>query len=97
MITHSLFADYSIIFLQANYMNALNLKALLDKFCSWTVQRINVNKSTLLTSANLGRSFTKGMANALQVQMATSPGKYLGIPLQWGRISEKLMLILLIK
>lgn len=43
-------------------------------------------KSTLLTSANLGRSFSKGMARALKVQVAKDPGKYLGIPLQWGRI-----------
>ncbi|XP_026449746.1 uncharacterized protein LOC113349916 isoform X2 [Papaver somniferum] len=53
-------------FFIANYMNALNLKALLDKFCSWTVQRINVNKSTLLTSANLGRSFTKGIRGVIR-------------------------------
>ncbi|XP_026429515.1 uncharacterized protein LOC113325863 [Papaver somniferum] len=89
MVTHSLFADDNIIFLKANYKNALNLKYLIDKFCLWTGQQINKSKSTLLTSANLGRSFTKGMANALGVQVAASPGKYLGIPLQWGRVSEK--------
>lgn len=88
-ITYSLFADDSIIFLKASYKNAVNLRVLLDKFYDWTEQRINDSKSTLLTSSNLGRSFTRGMTNALRVQVFTNPGKYLGIPLQWGIISEK--------
>ncbi|XP_026385175.1 uncharacterized protein LOC113280813 [Papaver somniferum] len=36
--------------------------------------KINKSKSTLLTYANLGRSFTRGMANALGVQVAVNPG-----------------------
>ncbi|XP_026384712.1 uncharacterized protein LOC113280279 [Papaver somniferum] len=62
MITHSLFVDDSIFFLKASYKNALNLIALLNKFCSWTGKIINNNKSTRLLSDNLGRSFSRGMA-----------------------------------
>ncbi|XP_026416598.1 uncharacterized protein LOC113312041 [Papaver somniferum] len=57
-------------------------------FGCWSGQRISDTKSTLLTSSNLSRSFTRGMENALRVQVASHPGKYLGIPLQWGRVSE---------
>lgn len=89
VISHSLYADDCIIFLKATYKNACNLRKILDIFCRWSGQVISEPKSTLLTSENLGKSFSRGMANALKVQLAKNPGKYLGIPLQWGRISEK--------
>ncbi|XP_026422703.1 uncharacterized protein LOC113318700 isoform X1 [Papaver somniferum] len=89
MITHSLYEDDNIIFLKANYKNACNLRYILDKFSKWSGQVVSDAKSTLLTSNNLGRSFTMSMAKALRVQVAETPGKYLGIPLQWGRVSEK--------
>ncbi|XP_026451117.1 uncharacterized protein LOC113351325 [Papaver somniferum] len=88
MIAHSMYADDSIIFLKANYNNACNLRQILEKFSRWYGQVISDAKSTLLTSSNLGRSFTMGMARALKVQVASTPGKYSGIPLQWGRLSE---------
>ncbi|XP_026379071.1 uncharacterized protein LOC113273634 [Papaver somniferum] len=88
-ITHSLYADDNVIFVKANYKNACNLRKILDKFCRWSGQIISKTKFTLITSSNLGRSFTKGMARALNVQVATNPGKYLGIHMQWGRISAK--------
>lgn len=89
MVSHSLYADDRIIFLKSNYRNACNLRQILDKFARWSGQVVTDGKCTLLTSSNLGRSFTMGMARALRVQVANHPGKYLGIPLQWGRISEK--------
>ncbi|XP_026429615.1 uncharacterized protein LOC113326017 [Papaver somniferum] len=74
MINHYLYADDSIIFLKENYKNACNLRQILDKFSCWSGQVVSDVKSTLLTSSNLSRSFTMGMAKALRVQIAKTPG-----------------------
>lgn len=74
-ITNSLYAEDSIIFVKANHKNACNLRQILDKFCSWSGQIVSEAKYTFITSNNLGISFTKGMARALNVQVSKEPGK----------------------
>lgn len=58
-ITLSLYAYDCIVLLKASYKNACNLRHILDSFCRWSGQLISDAKSTLLTSMNLGRSFSK--------------------------------------
>lgn len=74
-------------FLRATYKNACNLKSIQEIFCRWSGKRISDAKSTLFTSANIVKRFSRGMAVALKIQITNEPSKYLGVPLQWGRIS----------
>jgi hypothetical protein len=51
-ITHLLFADDLIIFAKATSTKATSIKSGLDLFCSWSGQKVNIGKSSLLFSKN---------------------------------------------
>ncbi|KAI0511099.1 hypothetical protein KFK09_011721 [Dendrobium nobile] len=47
-ITHLLYADDALIFSHASVELAKSMRTIMEKFCKWTGQRINIGKSQLL-------------------------------------------------
>ncbi|XP_026419571.1 uncharacterized protein LOC113315517 [Papaver somniferum] len=88
MISHSFYADDSMIFLEANLRNVRGIKTILDRFPSWSCQLVNTSKSVVVCSKNLPRRLARNLCRGLHIQLGTSPGKYLGINIQWGRLSH---------
>ncbi|XP_026458440.1 uncharacterized protein LOC113358945 [Papaver somniferum] len=58
----------------AEEIKAILALAVISVRIRWSWQNISDVKSTLLTSANLGRSFSKGTTRPLKVQVAKDPG-----------------------
>lgn len=52
VVSHLLFADDSLILMQANKENTDALKSLLDRYCSNSGQKISDAKSSIFFSAN---------------------------------------------
>lgn len=86
-ITHSFYADDSIIYLQATKSNAENLATILQHYCQWSGQLINQTKSILMLTPNIHKSLIRNFTNFLKVKYQEDPGKYLGVPVQWGRVT----------
>lgn len=74
VISHLLFADDSIFFLQATIDNALELKGIMDLYCRASRQAINVEKSSLFFSANVRVETKGGLCEFFGIDMAASRG-----------------------
>lgn len=87
MITHTFYADDSLIFLEATPRNVIGIKNILNQFSAWSGQLVNASKSTVVCSSNLPRRLARHLCQSLHMKLSTSPGNYLGINIQWGRLS----------
>jgi hypothetical protein len=52
MVSHLLFADDSLILMQADRKNALKLKEILDSYCASSGHKISEEKSSIFFSTN---------------------------------------------
>ncbi|XP_028754420.1 uncharacterized protein LOC114713907 [Neltuma alba] len=85
MITHSLFADDTIIFLKANLDNCSLFMKLLQDYCNVSGQRVNYDKSSLFFSKNTPNEVRTNIVECLNIAEVDNPGKYLGLPILWGK------------
>lgn len=85
VLTHLFFADDSIIFGSAQTQEMYELQTILHKFCKAFGQRINVAKSGLIVGSAIQHNHAQALADILQIKVWTNPGKYLGLPAEWGR------------
>ncbi|CAN0906205.1 LINE-1 reverse transcriptase homolog [Linum grandiflorum] len=79
-ISHLLFADDSIIFLEANCDSILTLKSLFRNYQLFSGQKINFRKSAIFFSPNTPADLQYIFSRALGVQAIGSQDKYLGLP-----------------
>ncbi|KAM1745483.1 hypothetical protein ACFX11_012222 [Malus domestica] len=84
-ISHILFANDTLIFLEAEEGNCKHLIQLIDDFCAASGQQIDKSKSSVCFGSNVPVEVTQHLANILGMEKVGDPGIYLGVPAMWGR------------
>jgi hypothetical protein len=80
-ISHLLFADDLIIFSHAKVSEATCILDILNKYSSWSGQRVNLAKSAFFLSKNTKLVVRNAIKDTLNLQLIPSHAKYLGLPL----------------
>jgi hypothetical protein len=83
-INHLLFADDLIIFAKATSTEALALSGCLQKYCSWSGQKINSGKSSILFSKNTPPASVSSILGIIPFRLSPSWPVHLGLPLTLG-------------
>ncbi|PKU59777.1 Putative ribonuclease H protein [Dendrobium catenatum] len=84
-ITHLLYADDVLLFSHVSIYLAKSLKKIVQDFCNWTGQRINVNKSQILFGKAVGYSIKEKVIRLFGYKNVKEM-KYLGIKLSLNRL-----------
>lgn len=84
-IPHHLLADDLMFFCRANLREANEVHRILTTFEKWSGQTINLAKSFLHFSRNVGQQNKEQLSSILRLQQAHTPGTYLGLPLTLNR------------
>lgn len=84
-LTHLFFADDSFLFGQATMENMYQLVDILNTYSKPSGQRINITKSGLIRGQYMDNRLKVQLADVLQMQLWNDPGKYLGLPADWGQ------------
>ncbi|XP_020683725.1 uncharacterized protein LOC110100530 [Dendrobium catenatum] len=85
VVTHLLYADDVLIFSNANVELAKNLKNIVEDFCRWTGQKVNVNKSQMIFGKVVKYSIKKKIAKVLGFRFVKEM-KYLGVKIALNRV-----------
>ncbi|KAL5554075.1 hypothetical protein UlMin_041476 [Ulmus minor] len=89
-ISHLLFADDSLFFLEARLSTCANLKEILKLYETASGQVVNLSKSAVCFGPNLSESDATHMAALLGVPRVRCHEKYLGLPCFSGRNKQGL-------
>lgn len=84
-ISHLLFADDCYFFFRANADEARLMKRILDRYEHNSGHMVNYNKSAVTFSPNTTENSRNEVCHELSVREATTPGRYLGMPMQVGK------------
>ncbi|XP_028068804.1 uncharacterized protein LOC114271378 [Camellia sinensis] len=84
-VSHLLFADDSLLFGAANMQELVVVQDILGKYELVSGQKINLEKSAICFSKNVGIDIQAGLRNAMGVGNLVDSGKYLGLPYIVGR------------
>lgn len=84
-ISHLLFADDTIVFMQVSDQASFHLKDVLNLFTLATGQTINFHKSSVLFSANTPPHLKATVCDSLGVVEAQHDSTYLGLPAVWEK------------
>ena len=84
-LTHLLFADDSLLFLEASNANLLVMKNIFNVYCDASGQLVNFDKSLMFFSKNTSEVMRLNCAHILNINLDMKPGKYLGRPSEWTR------------
>ncbi|KAK4275481.1 hypothetical protein QN277_018554 [Acacia crassicarpa] len=90
VLPHCLFADDTINVMNANKENCEHFRDILHEYeyCSASGQRIDYEKSSLFFSCNTPAHAKADAANCLNINEVSDPGKYLGLPVLWGKLKN---------
>ena len=80
VVSHLLFADDSLILMQASKENADNLKRLLDRYCAKSGQKVSDEKCSIFFSENTDVTVKAEVCEALNIVTESLSDKYLGLP-----------------
>jgi hypothetical protein len=84
-ITHLLFADDNIVFLEASPGNLAALKSVLQKYEESSGQRVNLDKSSIFFGKGYGEGERVGLKGAIGINNEALSERYLGLPTVVGR------------
>lgn len=84
-LTHLFFADDSLLFGKGTLENMYQLVSILNAYSKASGQRVNLSKSGLIGGRFMDSRLKSHLAAALNMQLWDNPGKYLGLPADWGR------------
>lgn len=87
-VTHLLFADDSLIFIDAKDQSALRLNEILRIYGDASDQRVNHDKSSIFFSCNTPDFLKQALKATLNIQVEAFSEKYLGLPTAVGRITS---------
>lgn len=79
------FANDAVIFGKATEENIYQLMEILNGYSNMSGQRINLMKSGVICGKFMEPRFKLKLAGLLHMQLWDNPGKYLGLPTDWGR------------
>lgn len=85
ILTHLFFADDATFFGKAAEENMYQLVEILNKYTQHSGQRINISKSGVIAGKFMAPRLKGSLARILHMQLWDNPGKYLGLPADWGR------------
>lgn len=85
IIFHLLFANDSFLFFKANQEEAIVVNKILDEYVLAYGQLINLEKSKIAYSKNVGGAVRNLITSFLGVRDGMGSGKYLGFPSIIGR------------
>jgi hypothetical protein len=83
-IHHLLFADDLLIFWQASLAEAASINSCLNKYCSWSGQSINTQKSSISFSKNTNPATSASIIHSLPYNPNLSSYIHLGLPIFLG-------------
>jgi hypothetical protein len=83
-INHLLFADDLIIFGKATSSDANSISTCLHKYCSWSGQKVNSGKSSILFSKNTSSASISSILGIIPFKLSSSNTFHLGLPLLFG-------------
>jgi hypothetical protein len=89
-VNHLLFADDSLLLLEANTSNAQEVKRILEKYEACSGQMVNKEKSTILFSKNTKNRCKDEMKGILNISAEGLSRKYLGLPTYVGKSKAKI-------
>nr|DAD23200.1 TPA_asm: hypothetical protein HUJ06_024663 [Nelumbo nucifera] len=78
VINHLFFADDMIICGRATLEELNNIQDCLQKFCNWSGQQINLEKSSIMFSPNVHRRIFRILSSLLRIRVIFCNEKYLG-------------------
>lgn len=84
-LTHLFFADDALFFMQATPEEMFQLVQILNLYCQASGQKINLMKSGLICGCAVPVASRHRLEGILHIQEWNNPGKYLGVPADWGR------------
>ncbi|KAA3482794.1 Retrovirus-related Pol polyprotein LINE-1 [Gossypium australe] len=87
-LTHLFFADDLVLFAEASMEQVDIIKETMTKFCEASGQKVSLDKSVMMVSANTGEQKAKDLASRLGIKITKDFGKYLGVPTINGRITK---------
>lgn len=91
VVSHLLFADDSMVFLEAEVPFCSNFKYLASCFSEASGLSINVHKSSLYFPANANDNVKDAIKGILGMQEMDPKAKYLGLPADWGKSKKEAM------
>jgi hypothetical protein len=80
-ISYLMFANDLMVFGKANALEASNILGCINKFTSWSGQKVNFSKSSIFYSLNMKPNSIANIKSILNVQQISPKAKYLGLPL----------------
>ncbi|XP_074305603.1 uncharacterized protein LOC141640821 [Silene latifolia] len=83
-ISHMLFADDSMFFIEGNSKSCESLDKVIKEYCHASGQVINDNKSSMMLSSSSSLSFAQKCLKTFNIPCGTNLGSYLGIPTDVG-------------
>lgn len=90
-VSHLLIADDNYFFFKANAMEANCFKNILNSYAKASGQVINLDKSTMVFSENVGEGDRDNVSRILGVRKEGYAGSYLGLPSLVGRNKNELL------
>ncbi|KAK3211112.1 hypothetical protein Dsin_015818 [Dipteronia sinensis] len=90
VVSHLFFADDSLLFTEANNVNCLEVRHILDEYGSVSGQVVNYNKSAMCVSPSIPSCEGKRLADLVGVNLVVCHEKYLGLRCFTGRSKRQL-------
>lgn len=87
-VTHLLFADDSIVFLQGSAANLEKLKAILEVYEVASGQKVNMNKSSIFFGKGCPEGQKEALKLAIGIESEALSEQYLGLPTVVGRSKD---------
>ena len=84
-VNHLLFVDDSLLFVKASDSGAMDVRALMDKYCEASGQQVNLDKTSVFFSKGCPELIRQSVKTILQVPNETLNEKYRGMPSDVGR------------
>lgn len=88
VLSHLFFADDMILFGEASERQIRLMLNCLNDFCLASGQKINYHKSNLFCSKAVSGDVASLLSNMSGIPLTTNLGKYLGVPLIHGRLTN---------
>lgn len=85
ILCHSFFADDALLFARATPENVYQLERILNVYMAASGQKINLTKAGLICGRFMEEGLKHRLAELLHMRIWVDPGKYLGLPADWGR------------